>query len=83
MKKTNKQYNVLKANLEQIKYDCQEMINKIKAIENARNLIIEFKGSPKEETCKDAIRIWKKDYLENKLMFETYIERYKKIDNEL
>jgi ribosomal 50S subunit-associated protein YjgA (DUF615 family) len=83
MKPKVKNYDVLKANLAQIKYDAQEMEAMTKAIERARDQIIEFKGRPKEETLKQAIELWAKRYEEHKFTFEIYIERFKKIDNKI
>ncbi|TXD45900.1 hypothetical protein [Polaribacter sp. IC073] len=65
--------------LKQVEYDCKEYLSKIKAIKNARSQMIEFKGKPREETCRQAIDFWKRDQEDIKRTLIPYMKRLIKI----
>tara|TARA_R110000782_G_scaffold265197_1_gene358785 strand:- start:104 stop:367 length:264 start_codon:yes stop_codon:yes gene_type:complete len=65
--------------LEQVRYDCDMYLRNLKAIKNAEKLIIEFKGKPKEDTCIDAIRHWKRDNEEIKKTLIPYLDKLKMV----
>ena len=74
-----------KETLSQVKYDTDQYLRKIHAIEKAKSQLDEFKGKPKHEVLLAAIEKWKNDITEiektlipfiNKLSLELKNKKY-------
>jgi len=65
--------------LKQVEYDCREYLSKIKAIKNAKQQMIEFKGKPREETCRQCIDFLERDQENIKKTLIPYMKKLIKI----